>query len=49
VKNDTEIVRIDLTPNQKEQIRTTIGKDAQAIELTVHELEVRIAPKLVAQ
>jgi hypothetical protein len=46
MKNDREIVRIDLTPNQKEQIRATIGKDAQAIELTINELEARIAPRL---
>ena len=47
--NNTEkVVRIDLTPNQKEQIKATTGRDAEAVELTVHELEERIKPKLAA-
>jgi hypothetical protein len=36
--------RMTLTPEQKEQIRKATGKDAEAIELTVEELEERIAP-----
>ena len=40
--------RIDLTPEQKAKIRSVTGKDAEAVELSVEELEARIAPiKLV--
>jgi uncharacterized small protein (DUF1192 family) len=38
--------RMTLTPEQKEQVRKTTGKDAEAIELSVEELEERIAPAL---
>jgi hypothetical protein len=41
-------VRITLTPVQREQIRVTIGRDAEAIELIVEELEQRITPGLFA-
>jgi hypothetical protein len=37
-------VRITLTPVQREQIRVTVGRDAEAIELIVEELEQRITP-----
>ena len=48
MKKEQEIVRIDLTPEQKAAIRTATGKDAEAVELSVEELEARIAPtKLV--
>ena len=33
-----------LTPEQKEQIRKATGKDAEVLELSVEELEERIAP-----
>jgi uncharacterized small protein (DUF1192 family) len=33
-----------LTPEQKEQVRKATGKDAEVIELSVEELEERIAP-----
>ena len=39
-----EQVRIQLTPEQKEMIRKTTGKDAGALEMTAQELEERIAP-----
>lgn len=39
-----EQVRIELTPEQQNQIRGKTGKDAEAMELTVEELEDRIAP-----
>ena len=45
MKTDKEIVRIDLTPEQKELVKKEIGKDAEAVELTVSELEERIAPR----
>jgi uncharacterized small protein (DUF1192 family) len=46
-KNEKEIVRIDLSQNQKEQLKAKIGREADAIELTVQELEERIAPRMV--
>lgn len=45
-KND-EFVRIDLTPMQSAKVKKTTGKDADAIELTINELEDRIAPRKV--
>ena len=36
--------RIELTPEQKSQVRNATGKDAEAVELSVEELEERIAP-----
>ena len=37
-------IRITLTPEQKEEVRKATGKDATAVELSVEELEERIAP-----
>jgi uncharacterized small protein (DUF1192 family) len=37
-------LRIELTPEQKATIRNATGKDAEAVELSVEELEARIAP-----
>jgi uncharacterized small protein (DUF1192 family) len=37
--------RIDLTPDQKAKVRDVTGKDAEAVELSVEELEERIAPR----
>jgi hypothetical protein len=36
--------RIELTPEQKAKVRNATGKDAEAVELSVEELEERIAP-----
>jgi uncharacterized small protein (DUF1192 family) len=36
--------RIQLTPEQKEAVRRATGKNAEALELSVEELEERIAP-----
>ena len=44
MKNDKEIVRIDLTKDQKEQPRIATGRGPDVIELTVAELEERITP-----
>ena len=46
MKKEKEIVRIDLTPEQKQLVKHEIGKEAEAVELTVNELEERIAPKI---
>lgn len=45
---ERDVVRIDLTAEQKAQLKSATGQDAEAIELTVQELEARIAPKLAA-
>ena len=37
-------VRLTLTEDQKAQIRDKTGKDAESVELSVSELEDRIAP-----
>ena len=37
-------VRIKLTPDQQEMVKQATGKTADALELTVQELEERIAP-----
>ncbi|HUR94631.1 MAG TPA: hypothetical protein VMY76_08605 [Gemmatimonadales bacterium] len=39
-----EPVRITLTDDQKAQIRSQTGKNAEAVEFSVEELEERIAP-----
>ena len=36
--------RIKLTPEQKAEIKNVTGKEAEAVELSVEELEERIAP-----
>jgi len=41
---EKEIVRIDLTQEQKDQVKAVTEKNAEAIELTVQELEARITP-----
>jgi len=43
-----EKVRIDLTTEQRTQVRKATGRDSVAIELTVEELEERIAPSGIA-
>lgn len=42
-----DVVRINLTEEQKEQVKAVTEKTADAIELTVQELESRIAPKMM--
>jgi hypothetical protein len=44
MSNPREHFRIQLTPEQKAQVRTATGKEAEAVELSVEELEERIAP-----
>ena len=43
-----DFVRIDLTDAQKQAVQEKTGRPAEAIELTVEELEERIAPRLSA-
>ncbi|MEP7325616.1 MAG: hypothetical protein ABI836_06695 [Gemmatimonadota bacterium] len=40
-------VRIKLTPEQQNEVRKATGKNAEALELSVQELEERIAPGTV--
>ncbi|HKT60813.1 MAG TPA: hypothetical protein VJQ46_12250 [Gemmatimonadales bacterium] len=47
MSNAKDSFRIDLTPEQKKAIRTATGKDAEAVELSVDELEARIAPMTI--
>ncbi len=39
-----ETIRIELTDEQKQQIKDASGQDVQALEITSQELEQRIAP-----
>ena len=47
MKKEQEIVRIDLTPEQKELVKKEVGKEGDSVELTVKELEERIAPRAI--
>ena len=47
MKKEQEIVRIDLTPEQKQLVKKEVGKEGDSVELTVKELEERIAPRSV--
>jgi uncharacterized small protein (DUF1192 family) len=44
VSDSKQPVRLTLTEDQKAQIRNKTGKDAESVELSVSELEDRIAP-----
>jgi hypothetical protein len=44
MSKEKEIVRIDLTKEQKQQVKKETGKQVEAIELTISELEERVAP-----
>ena len=39
-----EPIRIKLTPEQQDVVKKATGKNAEALEMTVQELEERIAP-----
>ena len=43
-KKESNVVRIDLTPEQKVQVKAATDKTVDSLELTVQELEARIAP-----
>ena len=42
-----KIVKINLSQAQKEQVKLETGKDAEALEFQVSELEERIAPRMI--
>jgi uncharacterized small protein (DUF1192 family) len=46
MSNAKEQVRIQLTPEQKALVKNVTGKEAEAVELSVTELEERIAPMM---
>ena len=43
---DKKLIHLELTDEQKAQVKAATGKDAGAIEMNVEELEERIAPLL---
>jgi hypothetical protein len=45
-KDNKNTVRIELTDEQKKQIREQTGKDASEIEFSVEQLEERVAPRM---
>ena len=47
MSKEQETIRIELTPDVKGFVKKTTGKDADAVELTVQELEERIAPRQI--
>ena len=50
MKKEQEIVRIDLTPEQKQLVQKEVGKEGDSVELTVKELEENLsATEIVAQ
>jgi len=46
--SEKHLIRLDLSKPQQEQVKDATGRDGNAIELTVQELEERIAPRLAA-
>ena len=44
--HDKQVIQFKLNEEQKEQVRQATGKQADALELSVQELEERIAPAL---
>jgi hypothetical protein len=49
MSNESSPVRIKLTPEQRAMVKNATGKDAESLELSVQELEERIAPGGVGQ
>jgi hypothetical protein len=47
MSNSKDQIRIELTPEQQAMIMNATGKNAEALELDVTELEERIAPSCV--
>lgn len=42
------IVSLELSEAQRNQVKRTTGRDGEVLELTVEELEERIAPRLAS-
>lgn len=45
-RDEKEIIKVDLTQKQSDEIEADTGKPADATEVPVKELEPRIAPSL---
>jgi hypothetical protein len=45
-RKDKSTIRIELTTTQQERVLEETGKQADAIELSMNELEERIAPRM---
>ena len=41
---DDQIVRINLTPSQAQEIKSLTGREVEALQMSVQELEQRIVP-----
>jgi hypothetical protein len=46
-KNQKNTVRIELTEEQRKQLRDQTGQELDTVELTVEQLEDRIAPRSI--
>lgn len=44
--NEKDLIRVPLTDEQRKMVKDATGRDGDTIELTVIELEERIAPRL---
>jgi hypothetical protein len=44
--NSARTIRIDLTAEQKQIVKAATNRDAEALELSVQELEQRITPRV---
>jgi hypothetical protein len=47
-RDPKDLVRFAMTQSQKQQLKDATGRDGEAIELTVEELEEGIAPRLAS-
>lgn len=45
--NKDERIRIELTDEQKEQIKEVVGQEVKALDFSAKELEERIAPVVI--
>ncbi len=42
-----QVVRLELNQAQRERVKDAIGRDSDALELTVEKLEERIVPRIM--
>ena len=47
MSNKPQTVRIELTPEQKKQVKEVSGEDVSTLDLQIQELEERVAPRMV--
>ena len=46
MSNKPQTVRIELTPEQKKQVKEVSGEDVTSLDLHIQELEERVAPRM---